>query len=441
MSSVYYDHMSADQLKQYPRSVDEIKMFKMFDIMNEISTITYKGHDYKQTLSSVLNNFLSLTQMEHGAIYFKDKTGSDYVLTVHSNVSKRFLQINGKIGRAWEFFYPVINERRVMAVQDTLAPFSNTNLEKQILIIKEGFRSFVNIPLINEYSVEGILMIGSSNPHIFSDIEIKIFSIVGQQLGIAINQFNFIEELRTSHETYYDLFNNANDAIYTHDLSGNFLSINQSCADMLGCTKEELLRSNIRDFLTEESFEIAKAIQEYIIDGEKNSIPTPVLEIIRMDKTTLFLEFNIRPLIKNDTVIGVHGIARDVDKRFNATKNLLIFTKDINLSSDGIDISDADHKITFINEAGAKMFGYSKAELLGQSVDIFYSEEDLPNLEENVVPSMEKYGYWNGLILGRKKDGTAFPLEVTLTSIMDNNGKALLNIGVFRVIKSNMLHT
>lgn len=78
------------------------------------------------------------------------------------------------------------------------------------------------------------------------------------------------------------------------------------------------------------------------------------------------------------------------------------------------------------------MFGYSRMELIGQHVSIFYAEEDMSNFNENVMPAMKKYGYWNGLILGRKKDGTAFPVEVTLNSMMDEKGEPLVNLAIFR---------
>ncbi|MBE0524266.1 MAG: PAS domain S-box protein [Methanosarcinales archaeon] len=142
--------------------------------------------------------------------------------------------------------------------------------------------------------------------------------------------------------------------------------------------------------------------------------------------------------MENGKPVAVHGIARNVNKRLQAEKNMLIFSKAFNLATDGIDISDSDHKISFINESGAKLFGYSRRELLGQPANISYAEEDLPNLEENVIPAMEKYGYWNGLILGRKKDGSVIPIEVSLSSVMDQIGKPLVNIGVFREFKSNL---
>jgi PAS domain S-box-containing protein len=152
----------------------------------------------------------------------------------------------------------------------------------------------------------------------------------------------------------------------------------------------------------------------------------------------MFLEFNLRTIFENGKAVGIHGIARDVNKRLKAEKNMLIFSKAFNLATDGIGISDSKHKINFVNESGAKLFGYSRRELLGQPATIFYAEEDLPNLEENITPAMEKYGYWNGLILGRKKNGSVIPIEITLSSVLDHNGKPLVNIGVFREVKSNI---
>ena len=136
--------------------------------------------------------------------------------------------------------------------------------------------------------------------------------------------------------------------------------------------------------------------------------------------------------MENGKLIGVHGVARDVDKRLNAEKNMLVFTRALNLTPNGINLSDDKHNITFINEAGAKLFGYSRSELIGQPANIFYAEEDLPNLRENVIPAMEKHGYYHGLILARKKGGAVFPLEVTLTSVFGQNGETVANIGVFR---------
>ena len=42
-------------------------------------------------------------------------------------------------------------------------------------------------------------------------------------------------------ERYRDLVENANDFIYTHDLEGNYTSINQAGLRLTGYTREEIL--------------------------------------------------------------------------------------------------------------------------------------------------------------------------------------------------------
>lgn len=415
-------------------SLDEDRVFGLLEAFNEISSIITRNDDFKRKMDEILEKAIELTEMEKGGIYLLDRNTGDYVLEFHSSVSEEFKKKHGRITQDWSSLHAVMNHGKVVSVPDTCT--ADITPERKRSTIKEGFRSYVSIPLIDDKSILGILMASSSMVQEYSDIQVKFFSIIGQQIGMAIQNANLMEELSKSREMYSDLFENAADVMYIHDMEGNFLSINQACANILGINKEDTKRYHIRDFLTEDCMEIANEILDSVIKGEKKPIP-PVLEVNTMNGNRLFLEFNVRPVIENGKLIGIHGIARDVDKRLRAEENHLVFTKSINLARDGIVISDGEHNITFITEVGAGIFGYSKAELIGQLADIFYAEEDISNLTDNVIPAVEKYGYFNGLIMARKKDGTAFPLEVTLSSMRDDNGKTLVIIGVFREKKSN----
>ena len=415
--------------KYHIPSNDEDDVFRTLDIFNEMCSIVNQSGDFQLIFTELLEKAVVLTEMERGGIYLKDSTTGNYVLTVHSNISEEFKQIHGIITLEWESLLPVIIEGKVVLVSDTSA--ANIPPERKKSTINEGFHSYVSIPLKSDDSVEGILMVGSSQVMEYSKFQTRMFPALGEHIGMAIKNVRLMEQLRSSQEMYSELFENAADAMYIHDLDGNFLSVNQVSADLLGIRKEEALRSNIRDFLTEEGLETSHAVLDQILIGKKFPLP-PILEVVSKDGKKFFLEFNIRPMMENGKLIGVHGVARDVDKRLNAEKNMLVFTRALNLTPNGINLSDDKHNITFINEAGAKLFGYSRSELIGQPANIFYAEEDLPNLRENVIPAMEKHGYYHGLILARKKGGAVFPLEVTLTSVFGQNGETVANIGVFR---------
>ena len=55
------------------------------------------------------------------------------------------------------------------------------------------------------------------------------------------------QSLRESEERYRDLFQNASDMIYTHDLAGNYTSVNELVYSLLGYRPEEFLNLNFRD--------------------------------------------------------------------------------------------------------------------------------------------------------------------------------------------------
>ncbi len=96
----------------------------------------------------------------------------------------------------------------------------------------------------------------------------------------------------------------------------------------------------------------------------------------------------------------------------------------LELAAEGIILTNTAGEIILLNHQAETQFGYSREELIGQSVDIL-----LPNyLREGHIqhrqtylenPSMRKMGVGREL-MGKRKDGSLFPLEVSLSSMRDN---------------------
>jgi len=60
------------------------------------------------------------------------------------------------------------------------------------------------------------------------------------------------QALQENEQRYRELFENANDIIYTHDLAGNFTSLNRSGEKITGYSREEAMKMNIVDVLAPE---------------------------------------------------------------------------------------------------------------------------------------------------------------------------------------------
>ena len=94
--------------------------------------------------------------------------------------------------------------------------------------------------------------------------------------------------------------------------------------------------------------------------------------------------------------------------------------KAIEAAVDGIAILQEGRYI-YLNSAHGQMFGYENAEeLLGQSWQILYSPAEIDRFGREVFPYLEEHQYWTGQATATRKDGTAFPEQLSLTFAEDN---------------------
>ncbi|KAI9130703.1 PAS domain S-box protein [Acaryochloris sp. CCMEE 5410] len=66
------------------------------------------------------------------------------------------------------------------------------------------------------------------------------------------------------------------------------------------------------------------------------------------------------------------------------------------------------------------MLGYEEHELLGESWEILYDLEEMERFKQQVFPLMAREGRWLGEATARRKDGSYFSQEVSLSALEDN---------------------
>ena len=128
--------------------------------------------------------------------------------------------------------------------------------------------------------------------------------------------------LQASEERYRELFENANDLLYTHDLMGNFTSVNHACVTVTGYTHEELQRMNLADLVAPEYLDRARQmLMQKVQQG--GGATTYELEIIARDGRRVPVEVSTRLVLENGYPTAVTGMARDISERKRAEAALL----------------------------------------------------------------------------------------------------------------------
>lgn len=94
-----------------------------------------------------------------------------------------------------------------------------------------------------------------------------------------------------------------------------------------------------------------------------------------------------------------------------------------------VSITGPDNRIVYVNEAFLRAYGYDERELLGKPIDIVRAAAQTSPTPKEIGLATTSGG-WQGELLNRRKDGTEFPVFLSSSVVLDDNGAPLGLIGV-----------
>lgn len=91
-------------------------------------------------------------------------------------------------------------------------------------------------------------------------------------------------------------------------------------------------------------------------------------------------------------------------------------------SSQGIMVTDAEHRVIAVNPAYTAITGFSAEEMLGQVPRIFSPGADTDAVDRGIVRRLRTQGHWQGETRGWRRGGGAFPQWVSVDAVRDPEG-------------------
>ena len=194
------------------------------------------------------------------------------------------------------------------------------------------------------------------------------------------------EDLRKSERRCHELFENARDIIYVHDLAGQYTAVNRAGEELTGYTRDELLRMNIADFVPAEQMDSVRSrLRQKLKDHEPT---TYEIDMINRAGQRIPLEVNSRLIHEDGVPVAVQGIARDISERRRSEQALREseerFRELFENANDIIFTCDMSGNFTSLNRAGETLTGYSREEAVEMNFGQVVAPEYLALAQEMI---------------------------------------------------------
>ncbi|MEA2000052.1 MAG: PAS domain S-box protein [Euryarchaeota archaeon] len=235
------------------------------------------------------------------------------------------------------------------------------------------------------------------------------------------------KELRATEEKYKTIFETVPISLVLFDKDGLILDINTWHLTNIArgkATKADLIGKNI---IAHPSIVNAGLSETYkrVLEGEpfdKKGVYFPTL----IPGTSGYFDVKGVPIFKDGEVIGAVALHDDITERKQIEEKQRLFSHALDSSIDGLAMGDLEGRITYVNDAFVRMFGYSREELIGNKIAFIYSEDQLPKLEEALKATMD--GGWIGELVAKRKNGELFPIAISSSLIKDDEGNVIAHM-------------
>jgi formate hydrogenlyase transcriptional activator len=243
--------------------------------------------------------------------------------------------------------------------------------------------------------------------------------------------------LHQAEERFHLLVEGVRDyAIFMMDPSGHVVSWNPGAERLKGYRADEIIGRSFSCFYTPEDIERGIPEESLRLATAQGRLENEGLRV-RKDGSRFWANAVITSIPdKKGNLIGFAKVTRDFTERKKAEVALRHSEQQLRalfeFSPDAIIASDQEGRIAETNAQVERFFGYTRAELLGQSIDVLVPERFRPAHPAHRKDYSDRARVrpmGAGLELyGRRKDGSEFPVDIMLGPVESAEGRIVLSV-------------
>jgi len=236
------------------------------------------------------------------------------------------------------------------------------------------------------------------------------------------------QTLRESETRHRTLVEHLGEGIVTADFDEEVTYANPAGEKIFGVPGGTLVGRRITEYITRESAGRLAAETARRKQGEKSKYE---LEIVRPSGQRRLLLVTAVPMAGDDgSPAGTLAILQDVTEQRRRENELRKLSSAVEQSANAIVITDLDAAIVYVNRAFCGITGYSREEALGQNPRILKSGEMPAQEYADLWRTLTSGQTWRGEFHNKRKDGSLYWEQATITTVNDEQGKPAFYLAV-----------
>ena len=229
------------------------------------------------------------------------------------------------------------------------------------------------------------------------------------------------DALRETAETLRAIIESSPLAIIALEPEGTVQLWNSAAERIFGWRAAEVLGGPL-PLVPADRQEESQALRQRVLQGE--AISEVEIRRQRKDGSPIDVSLSTAPL--HDThgrVTGIVGIVADISERLRAEQRLRLQGAALEAAANAIVITDREGRITWVNPAFTRLTGYTPEEILGENPRLLRSDKQDRAFYEHLWNTILSGQVWRGEIVNRRKDGSLYTEEMTVTPVHDEGGE------------------
>jgi PAS domain S-box-containing protein len=271
------------------------------------------------------------------------------------------------------------------------------------------------------------------------NLNTRIQNSTNDELGILADTFDkMAEDLQQATAYVLSICESLTESLVVLSPDSIIQSVNQSTCKLLGCCQEDLIGYPGSILLAgpdtlSQDLTFDHLVNKGAITNLETYYRTSAGSKIPVLFSTSVLKGN------NGENLGIVYLAQDItDLKQIQEKNSLLATS-LEYVEDAIEITDSAAKYLYVNQAFETITGYTQQEVLGLTpAALLRSGKHTTDFYQEAFETVAKGQVWHGLQVSKRKDGTLYDQEVTLSPILNAAGLLTHIVAVKRDITQRL---